>query len=44
MTRLLERAFAEAQQLPEPEQDALAALVLEWIAAQAEESGRVGKR
>jgi hypothetical protein len=32
MTRLLERAIAEAQKLTEPAQDAIAALILEQIA------------
>ncbi len=32
MTQLLERAIAEVRNLPEPEQDALAALILAQIA------------
>jgi hypothetical protein len=32
MTQLLERAIAEAQKLPGPAQDAIAALILEQIA------------
>jgi len=32
MTQLLERAIAEMKQLPEPEQDAVAALVLDELA------------
>ena len=32
MTQLLERAVAEAQQLPDPAQDAIAAVILEQIA------------
>ncbi len=32
MTRLLENAIEEARKLPEPEQDAIAALILEQIA------------
>jgi hypothetical protein len=34
MTKLLEHAFAEAAKLPEPEQEALAALVLEEMASE----------
>jgi len=33
MTRFLERALAEAEKLPDLEQDAIAALILEQIAA-----------
>jgi hypothetical protein len=33
MTELLEKAFEEASKLPQPEQDALAAWLLEEIAA-----------
>ena len=36
MTRRLNQAFAEAQQLPEPEQDALA----EWLLAELESERR----
>ena len=32
MTRLLESAFDEARKLPEPDQDAIAAMILEQIA------------
>lgn len=32
MTQLLEQAIAEARKLPEPAQDAIAALILEQIA------------
>ncbi len=32
MTQLLEHAVAEAQKLPDPAQDAIAALILEQIA------------
>ena len=32
MTQLLERAIAEVGKLPDPEQDAIAALILEQIA------------
>ena len=32
MTQLLEQAFGEARRLPAPEQDAIAALILEEIA------------
>ena len=35
MTRLLERAVAEAQKLPEHDQDALATIILEEIADEA---------
>ena len=35
MTRLLERAYAEASRLPEEEQDAIASLILEEIASEA---------
>lgn len=35
MTELLERAFGEAARLPEPDQDALADLLLEEIASEA---------
>lgn len=35
MTQLLERAVGEAARLPEPEQDALASLLLEEIASEA---------
>ena len=31
MTKLLEKAFSEAAKLPEPEQDALAAAILEEL-------------
>ena len=31
MTRLLERAYAQVQQLAEPDQDAIAALILEEL-------------
>ena len=31
MTRLLESAFEEARKLPEPDQDAIAAMILEQI-------------
>ncbi len=31
MTQLLERAYAEVAQLPEPDQDAIAALILEEL-------------
>ena len=34
MTTLLERAFAEASKLPEPEQEALAAWILEELASE----------
>lgn len=34
MTKLLEKAFAEAAKLPEEEQDALARLLLEEIASE----------
>jgi hypothetical protein len=34
MTKLLEEAFAEASKLPEPEQDALAAVILEELASE----------
>ena len=34
MTELLERAFAEASNLPEKEQDAMAALLLEELASE----------
>jgi len=34
MTELLERAFTEASKLPEKEQDAMAALVLEELASE----------
>ncbi len=34
MTQLLERAFTEASKLPEKEQDAVAALVLEELASE----------
>ena len=34
MTKLLEEAFAEASKLPEQEQDALAAVVLEELASE----------
>ena len=34
MTRLLERAFAEAASLPQPEQDALASLILDELASE----------
>jgi hypothetical protein len=34
MTKLLEKAFAEASKLPEPEQDALGALILEELASE----------
>ena len=34
MTRLLERAISEASRLPDPEQDALASLLLEEIASE----------
>jgi hypothetical protein len=32
MTQLLEQAFNEVQKLPEPEQDAIAALILDELA------------
>ena len=35
MTQLLERAISEAARLPDPEQDALASLLLEEIASEA---------
>ncbi len=34
MTKLLEEAFAEASKLPEQEQDALAAVILEELASE----------
>jgi hypothetical protein len=34
MTKLLERAFSEASKLPQEEQDALAALLLEELASE----------
>jgi hypothetical protein len=34
MTKLLEEAFAQASKLPEQEQDALAAVILEELAAE----------
>jgi hypothetical protein len=34
MTKLLEEAFAEASKLPEQEQDALAAIILEELASE----------
>jgi hypothetical protein len=34
MTKLLEEAFAEAAKLPEQEQDALAAVILEELASE----------
>ena len=34
MTKLLEEAFAEAGKLPEPEQDALAAVILDELASE----------
>ena len=34
MTKLLEKAFAEASKLPQKEQDALAALLLEELASE----------
>jgi hypothetical protein len=34
MTKLLEKAFAEASKLPEQEQDALAAVILEELASE----------
>lgn len=34
MTRLLEKAFSEVAKLPEPEQDALAAAILEELDAE----------
>lgn len=34
MTRLLEEAFAEAEKLPEQEQDVLAAVILEELASE----------
>jgi hypothetical protein len=32
MTQLLDKAFSEVQKLPEPEQDAIAALILDELA------------
>lgn len=34
MTKLLEQAFAEVEQLPEPEQDAFAAWIFEELASE----------
>jgi hypothetical protein len=34
MTKLLEKAFSEAAKLPEPEQDALAAAILDELASE----------
>jgi hypothetical protein len=43
MTKLLEKAFAEASRLPTTEQDAVAALILEELASERRWAGAFAK-
>ena len=43
MTKLLQKAFAEASKLPEPEQEALAEWLLEELASERRWAGSYGR-